>query len=76
MAEKREYRKHSHILWEFRDSDQEQIEVEYESVKKALMAQKSMCNRLRDREIYDIIIKRRRAKLYLMRNKEVLKSND
>ena len=76
MAEIRKYAKHSSILWEFRDSEQEQIEVAYESVEAATIAQKSMCNRLRYKKIHDIIIKRRKAKLYLMRNKEVLKSDE
>lgn len=76
MAEKREYAKHSSILWEFRKSDQEQVEVDYKSLQDAIVAQKSMVNRLRYHKIHDIIIKRRRQKLYLMRNKEVLKNND
>ena len=76
MAEKRKYAKHSAILWGFRYSDQESKEVDYESIEDATRAQCAMLWRLRYHKIHDVIIKRRRAKLYLMRNKEVLKSND
>ena len=76
MAEKREYAKHSVILWGFRYSDQESKEVDYESIEDATRAQCAMLRRLRYHRIYDVIIKRRKTKLYLIRNKEVLKSND
>ena len=76
MAAKAGYAKHSAILWGFWYSNVESQEVDYGSVEDATRAQCAMLWRLRYHRIHDVIIKRRRAKLYLMRNKEVLKNND
>lgn len=76
MATKADYAKHSGILWGFRYSDKESMEVDYDSIENATRAQCAMLWRLRYHKIHDVIIKRRKSRLYLMRNKEVLKNND
>ena len=55
-------------FWEFYDSEHKTVKMEYESVQKAMKAQKSICMLISRHQIFDVKVTRRENVLYAVRS--------
>lgn len=54
-------------FWEFYDSEHQNAELEYETTEQAFKAQAAIGNLRNNHKIHDVIVTRRKNKLYLVR---------